>query len=76
MEIRESVQSGVQDWKKGSWIDKKWTGQKPSRLGVFIPVGASGKEPACQWRRRKRCRFPGQEDPLEEEMATHSGILA
>ena len=21
-------------------------------------------------------RFPGQEDPLEKEMATHSGILA
>ena len=70
--IRESGQSGMRDWKKGFWTDKKWTGQKPSRLGIFIPVGAD----ACQWRRCKRCKFLGQEDPLEEEMATHSGILA
>ena len=43
-----------------------------------FPGGASGKEPACQ------CRMPvqkmhvgsvGQEDPLEEGIATHSGIL-
>ena len=34
--------------------------------------GASGKEPACQWRRHKRCGF----DPLEEVMATHSSLLA
>ena len=32
-----------------------------------FPGGASGKEPACQSRRR---------DPLKEEMATHSSILA
>ena len=40
-----------------------------------FPGGASGKELACQ------CRRPafdpwGQEDPLEEGMATHSRILA
>ena len=30
--------------------------------------GATGKEPVCQCRRHKRCRFTpwGQEDPLEE----------
>ena len=27
-------------------------------------------------RQETRVRFLGQEDPLEEEMATHSGILA
>ena len=32
-----------------------------------FPGGVSGKEPACQSRRR---------DPLEEEMAAHSSILA
>ena len=38
---------------------------------------ASGKESACQWRRCKRCGFdPGWEDPLEEEMATHSSMLS
>ena len=40
--------------------------------------GTSGKEPACQFRRRKRCGFDPWvgEDPLEKEMATHSSILA
>jgi len=37
--------------------------------------GASGKKPACQCRRCKRCRFdPWQEDPLEKGMATQSLI--
>ena len=44
-----------------------------------FPGGASGKEPTCQ------CKMPmqkmhvgslGQEDPLEEGLATHSSILA
>ena len=43
-----------------------------------FPNGTSGKEPTCQYRRHKRCRFEslGQEDPLKEGMATHSSILA
>ena len=46
-------------------------------LLVISPGGASGKEPACQCRRHKRLRFDvGQEDPLEEDMGTHSSILA
>ena len=38
----------------------------------------SGKEPACQCRRHKRGSFDpwDREDPLEERMATHSGIPA
>ena len=43
------------------------------------PGGTSGKEFACQHRRGKRHRFIrslGLEDPLEEEMATCSTILA
>ena len=38
----------------------------------WLPRWFSGKESLCQ------CRVPslGQEDPLEEEMATHSSILA
>ena len=37
----------------------------------------SGKESACQCRRHRRPGFEslGGEDPLEEEMATHSSIL-
>jgi len=43
-----------------------------------LPKWLSGKESACQRRRCKRCqvRSLGQEDPLEEEMTTHSSILA
>ena len=41
-----------------------------------FPGGANGKEPACQHRRHET-RVPslGQEDPLEEGMATHSSII-
>ena len=39
--------------------------------------GASGKEPTCQCRKQEtRVRSLGQEDPLEEGIATHSSILA
>ena len=43
-----------------------------------VQVSVSGKEPTCQCRRLKRCRFQslGREDPLEEEVATRSSILA
>ena len=39
---------------------------------MYFPGGTNGKEPACQCRRRKRQGFNpgGQEDPLEEGMAT------
>ena len=43
-----------------------------------FPGGTSDKEHTCQCRRRKRHRLNpfGQECPLEDGMATHSGILA
>ena len=44
--------------------------------GSGLPSGPSGKEPACQFRRHKRCGFNPREEPLEEGMATHSSILA
>ena len=37
---------------------------------------ASGKELTCQCRRNDRLGFDPWEDSLEEEMATHSSILA
>ena len=45
---------------------------------VGFPGGASGKELNCQCRRCKRLWVwsLGQEDPLEESMATHSSVLA
>ena len=42
---------------------------------LWLPRWLSGKELACQCRRTK-VRSLGQEDPLEEEMATHCRILA
>ena len=41
-----------------------------------FPAGASGKELACQCRRRERCGSLSRDDPLEEGVATHSSILA
>ena len=44
---------------------------------LIFPGGASGKEPACQCSRQEtQVHSLGQEDPLEEAMATHSSILA
>ena len=45
---------------------------------IGFPGGTSGKEPACQCRRIKRCRFDlwVGKIPLEEGMVTHSSILA
>ena len=45
---------------------------------VGFPGGPTGKQPACQCRICKRIwvRSLGPEDPLEEEMATLSRILA
>ena len=39
-----------------------------------LPTWLSGKESACQCRRQVQSL--GWEDPLEEEMATHSSTLA
>ena len=49
-----------------------------SRIWLF-PGGDSYKEPTCQCRRsgfETWVRFLGWKDPLEEDMATHSSILA
>ena len=43
---------------------------------VGLPRWLSGKESTCQCKRLKmQVQFLGREDPLEEEMATHSSIL-
>ena len=44
---------------------------------VILLSGASDKEPTCQSRRHEpQVQSLGWKDPLEEEMATHSSILA
>ena len=52
----------------------------PPEMSLGLPRCPGGKEPVCQCRTCKRqgfdpCSLCG-EDPLEEEMATHSSILA
>ena len=72
---------------KRRWCYLHFTGEntefrqvKENRFTITLlgfPGGTSGKEPACQCRRQEtRVRSLGQEDPLEEGMATHSSILA
>ena len=51
--------------------EKRSVGGSP----LFIPKGLSGREPACQCKRR-RTRSLGQGDPLEEEVDSHSSVLA
>ena len=41
-----------------------------------FPGGSDGKASACNVRDLGSFRFLGQEDPLEKEKTTHSGILA
>ena len=45
-------------------------------LSKGFPDCGSAKEPTCQRRRPNGQGFEPWEDPLEEEMATHSSILA
>ena len=46
-------------------------------VNLGFPGGACGKEPACRCRRHEtQVLSVGQEDPLEEGMATHFSILA
>ena len=62
---------------------EKWMNQRLRfvkgmlQTGGCFPDGANDKEPACQCRRHETwVPSLGQEDPLEEGMATHSSILA
>ena len=44
--------------------------------GPVSPGGTSGKEPPLPMQVDAREKGSGQEDPLEEEVATHASILA
>ena len=45
-------------------------------LYIYFLGGSDGKESACNARDTDSLAFMGQEDPLEEDIATHSSILA
>ena len=44
-------------------------------LYIYFLGGSDGKESACNARDTDSLAFMGQEDPLEEDIATHSSIL-
>ena len=56
--------------------ERKLEDKKQSSWG--FPSGSAGKEPACQCRRHMRLGFDPWvgEIPLQEDMATHSSVLA
>ena len=68
------ISLSISEGKKNS----SWNFDRDCNESVGFPSGISSKEPTCQCRRLKRCGFSplGQEDPLEEGMATHSSTLA
>ena len=77
----ETTRTKIRDW----YLSYAKNQTRPRRLSMhaYMCIWASQvelvlKQSTCQFRRRKRCGFKslGQEDPLEEEMATHSSILA
>ena len=61
---------------------KDWAIFRKIKAGLLnslgFPGGVSGKEPACQCRRRNKTqvRSLGPKDPLEEDVATETSILA
>ena len=62
------------DWKMGKEMFRYWVSMICQE---GFPGGTSGKEFTCQYRRHgSKVQSLGEEDPLEESMATHSSILA
>ena len=48
-----------------------------SKVGSGFPAGSAGKESACNVETQEAwVQSLGREDPLEEELAPHSGNLA
>ena len=70
----------VNEWlvESSNWSPMNSRGLSPPTDIPGLPRWLSGKESTYQCRRSRTCRiqFPCWEDPLEEEMATHSSILA
>ena len=67
------VDSGIPCGGTYSWVIS--LKEVPISSSSLFPGGSSGKEPTCQCRRDLGLSL-GREDPLEEEMATCSHILA
>ena len=60
-------------WATVLWVANSQTGLT-NTFTLGFPVGSDGKEPTCN--AGDPGLIPGSEDPMEEEMATYSSILA
>ena len=68
---REAWSAAIHGIAKSQTRLSDWT-----ELNWYCPAGSDGKESACNARDTDSLAFMGQEDPLEEGIATHSSILA
>ena len=72
----------AETYKNMSWLFNYKNGYLKAHRNILciiegFPSGASGKEPTSQCRAKEMwVQYLGQEDPLEEGMATHFSILA
>ena len=58
-------------------LTRHWKGKKASPFDKWLPNRSVGKEASCNAGDTGDLgSIPGQEDPLGEEMANHSSILA
>ena len=73
----KSWSGDVAQWQSTCFACMRPRVQSPASPYFGLPTWLSGKESACQCRGCTRCRFDllAQEDPLEQETATHSIIL-
>ena len=78
VDIKGRDQSSVYRWSWGIANVSPETISLCNKYGNCFPGGTSGEELAYQCRRHKRCGFDPWvgKTPLEESMATHSGLLA
>ena len=79
VKLKQNTKQDNKLWVCSTRSNVLWVEMRPPkipRLRVF-PGGTSDKEPACHYRSHEMQVWSlGQEDSLEEGMATHSGILA
>ena len=71
---RAAIHGVAKSWTwLSDWTELDWTEEtlKASQVALVVK-----NPPAVQETQEMRVRFRGQEDPLEEEMATYSSVLA
>ena len=73
LEKGKAAQSSILAWRISPWGHKESDTEQVS-LSLSLLLAQTAKKQPAMW--GSQVRSLGQEDPLEEEMATHSSILA